>query len=175
MRSEMVAGLPSGASVVAGCAERLPVRAASIDIVWLSAVVHHLVDLDESAGELRRVLADDGVVLIRGLFADGVCSEGLQFLPGWERALASFPSTATVEAALTAVGFELLGRTEVADSGPSSVGASAEWIRLLRRADSFLGQLTDDEINDGLATLEGAIPDRTLDPATLTLLAFALP
>jgi ubiquinone/menaquinone biosynthesis C-methylase UbiE len=175
MRLEIVAGgLPEHVHIVAGRGERLPLQRASIHIAWLSTVVHHLASLDECASELRRVLTDDGVVLIRGLFADSGAPPGLRFLPRWERALSAFPSTVKVEAIFSAYGFGLVGRTEVADSGPLTIGEAAGWIRHLRHADSFLARFTDDEIAAGLAAMDARDTDEPLDPGTLTLLAFSV-
>src|SRR5207253_818971 len=70
MRSEMAGQLTDDVHIVAGSGEQLPLRTGSLDIAWLSAVMHHLRGLDACAAELRRVLTNDGVVLIRGLFAD---------------------------------------------------------------------------------------------------------
>ena len=175
MRSEMVAaGLPDDVHLVAGYGERLPLHVASIHIAWLSTVVHHLDSVDECASELRRVVTDDGVVLIRGLFSDSSAPPGLRFLPGWERALAAFPPASAVAAALSVCGFRLLGRAEVLDCGPVTIGEAAGWIRRSRRADTFLAHMTDDEIAAGLAAMDACDNGQPLDPGTLTLLAFGV-
>lgn len=176
MRAEMVAaGLPRGVRVIAGRAEHLPLRAGSVDAAWLSAVVHHLADLDACARDLRRVVINGGVLLIRGLFADAEAPPGLRFLPGWERAVSAFPTAAMVDAALSKAGLRLMGRLEVRDHGPLNVGEAAAWVRRLRHADSLLGRLTDDEIAAGLAVLDARDPKEPLEPASLTLLAFERP
>lgn len=175
MRAEMVAaGIPAGVRVIAGRGECLPLRAATVDVAWLSAVVHHLAELDACARELRRVIADDGVVLIRGLLADRGAPPGLRFLPGWQRALASFPSAATVDAAMSEAGFRMMERAEVPDHGPSTVGEAAAWVGRMRHADSMLGRLTDEEIAEGLTRMDARGPDQPLEPFALTLLAFGL-
>ena len=53
--------------VVAGEATALPLRAGTVDAVWLSTVIHHLPDLAAAARELRRVLRPGGPVLIRSV------------------------------------------------------------------------------------------------------------
>lgn len=173
MRAEMTtAGMPPGVRVLAGRAEQLPLRAGSVDVAWLSAVVHHLADLDACARDLRRVVIDGGVVLIRGFFADGDVLPGLQFLPGWERAISAFPTTAAVTTALSNAGLRLKGRLQVRDYGPLNIGEAAARVRRLRHADSLLGRFTDGEIAAGLAVLDARDPEEPLEPASLTLLVF---
>ena len=91
---------------------------------------------------------------------------------GWERALARFPSTDEIVATFSAHGFAVRGKTEVADTGPTTVGQAAEWIRRLRHADTFLAQLTDGEIDQGLAAMDSRDADHLLEPANLTLIGF---
>jgi SAM-dependent methyltransferase len=55
--------------VVGGDAAALPLRAGTVDAVWLSTVIHHVPDLAALARELRRVLRPGGRVLIRSAFA----------------------------------------------------------------------------------------------------------
>jgi SAM-dependent methyltransferase len=174
MRLEMVAGgLPDRVQVVGAGAEDLPLRAGSIDVVWLSAVVHHFADLERSGLELRRVTPSSGVLLVRGLFSDSAVPTGLRLLPGSRRALSRFPSTDHLAEVFDAAGFDLIARREVTDHGPSTVAEASEWIRHLRKADTFLVSLTDDEIETGLAAMGNRDPREPLAPSTLTLLAFA--
>lgn len=176
MRAEMVAaGLGTHTHVVAGRGEHLPLPGRRVDVAWLSAVVHHFVDLAACARELRRVVVDDGVVLIRGLVADGQVLPSLRSFPGWERVVGAFPAQEQLEAVLAAAGFRPLGRVEVRDQGPSNVGEALARVRRLRHADSLLGRFTDDEIAAGLRALEARDPTEPLEPATLTLLAFGAP
>jgi SAM-dependent methyltransferase len=78
--------LPANAVMVAGRAEQLPLAPGSADVVWVSAVVHHLADLDAWAAETRRVLKAGGWLLIRGIFADLGTTAWLPELPGADRA-----------------------------------------------------------------------------------------
>jgi SAM-dependent methyltransferase len=173
MRDEMVHdGVPAVVDVVGGRGEALPLRDASVDVVWLSAVIHHITDFPRCVVELRRVLADDGVVIIRGLFADLGAPSGLEFFSGWHRAVSVFPSTATIETTLSQHGFCIVARAEVEDAGPITVAQAANRVRHLRHADSLLRQFTDHEIADALATMDQRDPDQTLAPSTLGLLAF---
>jgi SAM-dependent methyltransferase len=173
MRTEMVrAGIPEPVHVLAGRGEGLPLRDASVDVAWLSTVIHHLGDLDRCVAELRRVLAADGVVLIRSLFADRGQLAGLEFLPGWEQARAAFPATARIEAELSRHGLGVVCAIDVEDAGPSTVSEAADRIRRMRHADTLLGQFTDQQIADGLAAMDRCDPQQPLEPTTLGLLAF---
>jgi SAM-dependent methyltransferase len=173
MRAELAqhgTGVPVQAA--AGRAEQVPLRSGSVDVAWLSTVVHHLGDLAAGATEVRRVLAADGVVFVRGLFADLGRIPGLDLVPGAARAVAAFPTVATVESAFAAAGLPLRAAEEVVDRGAATVGQAAEWIRRMRLTDTLLLKLTDDEIAGGLATMDAMDPAHVLDPASLGLVVF---
>jgi ubiquinone/menaquinone biosynthesis C-methylase UbiE len=174
MRAEMVQqGVSGSVRVVAGRGERLPLHQGCVDVVWLSAVIHHVEDLDLCAGEIRRVVAADGTVLVRGLFADLGRIPSLELLPGSDRALAAFPAVATIQAEFARHGLQLWSTHTVQDTGPATIGQAADRIRRLRHADTLLGQFTDDEITDGLCAMNALDPSQSVEPATLGLLAFA--
>lgn len=172
MRTTMVEeGLPPAVRVMGARAEQLPLRSASIDVVWLSAVIHHFEDLDRCAAEIVRVLGAEGTVLVRGLFAGLGTTPALELLPGAARAAGAFPAVARVEQAFARHGLRLTAAQTVEDVGPVTIGEVAERIRSLRSADTLLQQLTDDEIASGLATLEAMDPTHSVPPARLGLLA----
>jgi SAM-dependent methyltransferase len=56
-------GLPSPSVVVAD-AQRLPVEAASADVVLAMHVLYHVPDIDRAVAELRRAVKDSGTVLV---------------------------------------------------------------------------------------------------------------
>jgi SAM-dependent methyltransferase len=176
MRAELARhGLPAAVSAIAGRGEAVPLGDASIDVAWLSAVVHHLDDLDRCATELRRVLVDDGTVLIRGLFADLGTPAALEFFPGSQRVRSAFPSTSAVSAAFAPSGFEVAAALQVQDAGPSTAGDAIARTHRLRHADSLLAQFSDEQIAAGLAALERCEPSRTLEPTRLGLLTLRAP
>ena len=173
MRAELVEQRAGGSvAVVAGRAEQVPLRSGSVDVVWLSIVVHHLGDLAAGAAEVHRVLAADGVVLVRGLFADLGRIPGLGLVPGSDRAVAAFPSVATVKGAFGSAGLPLRAADAVQDRGAATVGQVSEWIRAMRHADTLLLRFTDDELEAGLEAMGALDPERLLEPATLGLLVF---
>lgn len=59
----------SRVTFVSGSAEALPVDAASVDLVWCRDVLVHVRDLDKVYAEFRRVLRDEGRVLVYQMFA----------------------------------------------------------------------------------------------------------
>lgn len=173
MRNEMLhRGVAPSIRVVAGRAEQLPFRRACVDVVWLSAVIHHVEDLDRAASEIRRVVARDGTVFVRGLFADLGTTPGLELIPGSDRAVAAFPAVCTIERAFERHGLRLTSTSTVEDTGPATVGEAADRVRELRSADTLLRQYTDDEIAAGLAAMAALDPSQPLAPAALGLLTF---
>jgi ubiquinone/menaquinone biosynthesis C-methylase UbiE len=173
MRAEMLQhGVPDSVRVVAGRGEQIPLKPTSVDVVWISAVIHHLDDLARCATEIRRVLAADGTVLVRGLFADLGNAPALELIPGSHRALRAFPPVGTIEGAFASNGLRLTSTDTVEDHGPATIGRAADRIRRLRRADTLLEQFTDEQIVAGLAAMDALDPALPLRPATLGLLAF---
>lgn len=171
MRTMMVDdGVPAAVRVIGARAEQLPLRSSSVDVVWLSAVVHHFEDLDRCAAEIARVISVGSVVLVRGLFADLGTTPALELLPGSERAVAAFPAVARIEQAFEPHGLHLSSTQTVEDAGPVTAGQVAERIRRLRSADTLLQQFTDTEISTGLATLDSMDPTHPIPPAHLGLI-----
>jgi ubiquinone/menaquinone biosynthesis C-methylase UbiE len=165
-------GLPENAVMVAGRAEQIPLTSGSADVVWVSAVVHHLTDLDAWAAETRRVLKPGGWLLIRGMFADLGTTSWLPELPGADRARQIFPSLGSLSNRLAPQGIELVRATEVAElHRHPTARATAEWIATMRTADSLLLAFSDDEIAQGLERLARYPDNHSLGP---TRLGFAL-
>ena len=54
---------------VPGAAEELPIESGSVDLVWCRDVLVHVSDLPSAYREFRRVLRDDGRVLVYQVFA----------------------------------------------------------------------------------------------------------
>jgi SAM-dependent methyltransferase len=132
----------------------LPLPDRSVEVVVMFLTFHHLRDQAAALREVGRVLADDGVLLLRGNFADR--------LPGlyWYRC---FPSAVGVERAmypeLSRVRGWLAGAglVEVAlGSVVSDVEATMSGMlaRLRQRALSTFEHVPEDEIVAGLAAME---------------------
>jgi SAM-dependent methyltransferase len=157
---------------VAGRAEQLPIRDRCTDVVWMSTVFHQLADRLASAAEVARILRTDGRWLIRGFFRDRSEIGWLGRFPGADRAVAAFPSSNEAIEVANDVGLVLLGAKEVPSERDRTLGHAAAWIRSMRTADTMLCTLTDDDVEEGLASLESnaAAP---CPPNRLSLLAFA--
>ncbi|WP_112268335.1 class I SAM-dependent methyltransferase [Lentzea terrae] len=142
----------SGLDMLAGDASSIPLPDASVDVVWMSTVVHHVVDLAAAGAELRRVLRPGGVVVMRSLFRERHSGIGLfRFFPEATRALASFPTVAEVAAGM---GFAVERLEAVPQVSAESLAAKASRVRW--EADTLLRSLSAEEFEAGRARLEAA-------------------
>ena len=157
---------------MAGHGERIPLRDASVDVAWLSTVLHHLRDPNACARELRRLLTDGGVVLIRGALADRGFIPALEFFPGAERAMSSFPTLAATRNHFESAGFQLVDVLEVDDMGPRTVASVLQWVGIVRHADSLLARFTEDELARAIEAMKARDPDELLPGSTLALVVF---
>jgi SAM-dependent methyltransferase len=172
MRSEATrVGLPDGSACIAGLGESLALRDASIDVAWLSTVLHHLRDRDACARELQRVLVPGGLVLVRGLFSDAGRIGWLDAFPGADEVRAMMPSVRGTEAMFERFGFHPVGLREVTGGERRTAGACAAWVRMMRTADTLLASFSDEDFLVGLARLERLPADR---PMTNSLALLAL-
>jgi SAM-dependent methyltransferase len=146
-------GMPPAVACLAGRAETLPLAAGTVDVAWLSAVIHHIADPVAAARELRRVVVPGGTVLIRGFFAGASRLGWLPYFPGAERAVARFPSVEDVAGAFGPAGFRLVTVEEVAQP-PATLSEVRAWLVRMRHVDTLLTTFTDHEFDTGLATLD---------------------
>ncbi|TWP49576.1 class I SAM-dependent methyltransferase [Lentzea tibetensis] len=141
----------SGEEMLAGDAARIPLPDGSVDVVWMSTVVHHVPDLAAAGREIRRVLRD-GSVLIRGVFPGRTDRLGLlEHFPEAARGLARFP---TVEGVADGLGFDVVSLEPVPQQSAESLRDKADGLR--RDADTLLRGLTDEEFERGLERLRHA-------------------
>jgi len=141
---------------VGGEAERIPLGAKTCDCAWVSTVLHHIRDLARCAVELRRVLTEDGPVLIRNNFGDRLDDvRWLQYFPA-ARSLASrrWPTVDATSEAFAAAGFEL----EALHSVPEVIAPdlNAYYERIAVRASSTLSLIDDRDFEEGLEHLRQA-------------------
>jgi ubiquinone/menaquinone biosynthesis C-methylase UbiE len=163
-------------ALVAGRAEALPLSPASVDVAWLSAVIHQFGDLSRAVDELRRVVRPGGRVLVRGFLSDTPLTGLFARFPGSERSAATFPSSASVFAAFERGGFTAVAAGNVVESWRFDVEQWRERVRALRHVDSWLRPLTDDEIAAGLAAVEQLADDSSaplVSETQLSLLVLA--
>ena len=138
--------------ILAGKAEAIPLRDASIDPAWLSNVVHHFDDLAQAARELRRVTTD--TVLIRGAFGGVPVPSLYRFFPSAQQVIDSWPTMPEVIEAFEDAGFTSFRNEKVEQLLAYNLAEMVPRIRM--RADTTLELISDDEFNQGLAKLEEA-------------------
>jgi SAM-dependent methyltransferase len=177
MRAEARSAVHAGRiGLVAGRAEALPLRTATIDVAWLSTVVHQIADLDAAVADLRRVVRPGGRVLIRGYFGDRPMTGLFRYFPGVERSAATFPTTVAISEAFARHGFRADTVVDVAEDWSVGVDEWAAKVRQLRHVDSGLRPMTDDEVEAGIAAVEkafGARPGPAPNVMTISLLVLA--
>jgi ubiquinone/menaquinone biosynthesis C-methylase UbiE len=175
MRGQTVAaGVPDGVSVIAGVAEALPLRDSTVDVAWLSAVVHHLTDLDRAAAELHRVLTVGGSVIVRGMFADRGDPGWLRWAPGADRVRGVFPSTSRIAEVFGRHGLHAATTVDITERDDATGSEAAAWLRTMRNADTLLKAFTDAELADAAAVLAG-IGSAPIDPTKLAMVVLLRP
>lgn len=167
MRNVAAERAPEHTSVLAGDLTSIPVATDAVDVVWVSAVIHHLADRPAAFAEITRVLQPGGRLLLRGYVPNLSRVPWLEHFPGAERATARFPTLPSLET--DASGLETIDVTSVDDIERVHPSEAISWIRAMRHADTLLTALTDEEVEAGLEALD-CLPDVPLAPTTLTLL-----
>jgi SAM-dependent methyltransferase len=145
-----VAGLTERFPYLAAWAEALPLQDASIDLAWLSTVVHQFDDPAVAARELHRVVRPGGHVLVRGFFADVAITGLFAAFPGIERSAQSFPSTDAIVSCFENAGLRVARVDDVVEPWRFDLAAWTDRVRSLRSTDSALRPLTDTEFAEGL-------------------------
>jgi len=144
--------------VLEGSASALPLPDDSADAAWLSLVVHHIPDLGAAAREIRRVLRADAPVLVRGGISgtnyDGI--ELVRWFPETARLVDTFPSFEQTCEAFAAAGFRFDTLEEVRETYPAGLAGLLDQVDMLRRADTTMRSLTDDEFRRGQERLRRA-------------------
>lgn len=166
-------GLPALMSGgVRAIGEHLPIQDQTIDVAWLSTVVHHLTDLPSCAVELARVLGPDGRLLIRGLLADRGGGPGwLRFFADADRAFRSYPTAADLIDQFAERGLAPIALHDVEEPSSATAAQAATWVRTMRRADTLLAAFSDADIDEACRAMETTDPSRLMGPTRLSLLA----
>jgi ubiquinone/menaquinone biosynthesis C-methylase UbiE len=145
--------------VVAGAAEQIPLPDASIDLAWLSNVVHHFDDLAKAAAEIRRVVHNEGTVLVRGAFGGVNVPTLYRFFPGSRAVVDSMPTMTEVIDAFQSAGFASFLNEKVEQLLAHSLADMVPRVRM--RADTALELISDEEFEAGLRDLEEAARTET--------------
>jgi len=154
----------------AASAECLPLHDSCCDLAWMSQVIHHVVDRQACARELRRVVKPDGAVLVRGTFGDRLdsCPTYFRFFPSARVVAAQVPTIRDVLQTFRAAGFRLAAFHSVPQKTCNSLRELADRTRL--RADTTLVLLSDAEFERCQSKLErAAAKERTPEPVIETV------
>jgi SAM-dependent methyltransferase len=137
---------------VAGDAAALPIADGCFDLALLSRVIHHLLDRQRCAVELRRVLRPGGVVVVRTTVRERLDAIVYDYWPRLrEIDQARFPSADTIVADFEAAGFTPTTVDSVAQ--PVQPHLRAYHDALASRPQSKFETLATDEFATGLARL----------------------
>jgi len=140
-------------------ASSLPLPDTSADAAWLSLVIHHIPDLEDAAREIRRVLRPGAPVLIRGGISgtnyDRI--ENVRWFPETARTVDTFPSLEETCKAFAAAGFRRDALEQVRETYAASLAEYLDQIDTLRRADTTMRNLTEDEFLRGKERLCRAV------------------
>jgi ubiquinone/menaquinone biosynthesis C-methylase UbiE len=139
---------------VEGAADAIPLPDASVDLVLLFLVWHHVPDQAAAAAEISRVLRPGGRVLLRSTFADRLPESSWRtyFPRATELERAIFPTVAEAEQQFTTAGLRRVGLDVVNVQVAEDYKAYAE--RLHLKAISIFEHLTEQEIETGFAQLD---------------------
>jgi len=137
----------------AGSGESLPLRAESVDVVFMSMVFHHFEDPHRVARECHRVLRGGGWALVRTGIRERIARYAyVPFFPASVELLRErLPSRAEVAAPFEAAGFRAAGGDVVTQEIAPSYSAYAEKIAL--GGDSVLADLGAEAFAAGLDAL----------------------
>ncbi len=148
--------------------EKLPTADSSIDMIFMSMVLHHLPDPAAVALECWRALRSGGYVCIRNTVADEVDSYPyLDVFPSIRAIIdGQLLSRSRLNGLFQSLGFSLVANETVSHELSPNWSAFAEKISL--RADSFVARLPDREFEAGVAALrERALTEPPDDPVRL--------
>ena len=135
------------------CAEAMPLRSGSIDMVFMSMSLHHFSSHEQAAEECRRVLRAPGRLFIR----NGT-REQIPFYPYYPFFPAShpileevLPSSVRIREMYEAAGFRQVAQDLVTQEIAPDWTAYAE--KLTTRSDSVLARLSDQDFERGIAAI----------------------
>ncbi len=156
-----------------GSGEALPLRDASVDMVFMSMVFHHFDDKLRAARECRRVLREGGVVCLRAATVDRIAS--YPYVPFFARSRAileaNLQTQDQIESIFNDADFELARHELVHPEVAANWRGYAE--KIAAGADSILAQLSEREFREGMRLLEEHASRAADDPVTEVVDLFA--
>ncbi len=140
-------------------AERLPLVENSADMIFMSMVLHHLLNPKQTARECYRILKKDATVCIRNTFINEISTYPyLDIFPSIRSIIESqLISREQLINTHRSTGFELLAHQTAWEEISPSWQAFADKIAL--KADSFVARLDDKEFQSGLFALQNKAQD----------------
>jgi ubiquinone/menaquinone biosynthesis C-methylase UbiE len=146
-----------GVTYLEGGADAIPLPDASVDLVLLFLVWHHVQDKAAAAAEIRRVLRPGGRVLLRSTFSDRLpeSSWRIYFPRADELDREMFPTAAETEELFAAAGLRRVELDVVRVPVTEDFQAFAK--RLHLRASSVFELMTEQEIEEGFARLDADV------------------
>jgi ubiquinone/menaquinone biosynthesis C-methylase UbiE len=136
-----------------GCAEAIPLRSASVDLVFMSMVFHHFLDPVRVAAECQRLLRPGGWALVRTSTRERIASYPFVpfFSPSRSLLEQRLPSVNDVRRPFEAAGLQLTAADVLVQEIAPTFSEYAA--RLSLGADSVLTSLTRIAFESGLAAL----------------------
>ncbi|MBV9766699.1 MAG: class I SAM-dependent methyltransferase [Acidobacteriaceae bacterium] len=161
---------PRNIKFMQGAAERLPVPDASMDVVFLSMVLHHIVDKKKACSEFHRVLVSDGILVIRTSTLETLQSHiWLSFFPEAEEIERQrIPSQSEVIETLTSNHFTLREHEVLKQHGYAR-NLDEYCQKIAARGQSSLREISNDAFQSGIRRMYQArrhMPDRPVDTWT---------
>jgi len=159
---------------VSGVAEAIPLPAASVDLIFISMIFHHLTDPAVAAKECHRVLRSHGRLVLRtSCFEKISIYPYVPFFPTSRRLLEQrLPSLQVQREVFEAASFEILAcDVVVQEVAPDFLAYSK---KLALKADSIIASLDEKELEAGLQTLRSHASTTPPRPVTepIDLLVF---
>src|SRR5437773_5048905 len=149
-----------------GRAEAIPLAAASIDLIFISMIFHHLKDPHAAAEECRRVLRSQGRVCLRTSCLEKISVYPyVPFFPTSRKLLEQrLPSLEFQREVFEAASFEMLAYDVVVQEVAPNYSAYAD--KLAFKADSIIASLDDKEFELGLQHLRSQASAMPAGPVT---------
>jgi ubiquinone/menaquinone biosynthesis C-methylase UbiE len=142
---------------VAGTADSIPLPDESVAAVWASTTIHQWPDLGAAARELRRVVEPGGPVLIRSGYPgrqDEI--ELFHLFPSAMEVAERWPKVGQVVHAFEDAGFTFEAIERVREPTFDTYDEMMALMPVMRRSDTALVDLDDEEWEKGLAAIERA-------------------
>lgn len=156
-----------------GLGESLPLRDASIDMVFMSMVFHHFEDQPRAALECRRVLRESGVVCIRAATVDRIAT--YPYVPFFAKSRMILEATLQTQARIESVFHE--ARFELARHELVRHEVAANWRvyaeKIAAGADSILAQLSERDFLEGMRLLNQHASSAAIEPVSEVVDLFA--